>query len=215
MYKMAVIFAILVLSVFAYLQPSANTNSDEFAYADDSTVPSNSVGSYKKALQVWKSPEDINSWIAANFSYDTSRAIQLSQTRRMKNESVSIYSPSEFFETKTGVCVDLSRFSVETLREINPYSEPKYLMIEFEPIQIKGDTFRLHWLVSFRLNGNVYFFSDSNRPSHIAGPYNDISAFVGEYEQYRGRKIVAFRELYSYKKQRRTKAVKREATTKP
>ncbi len=88
-------------------------------------------------------------------------------------------------------------------------------MVEFEPIQIKGDTFRLHWLVSFRLNGKVYFFSDSNRPGHIAGPYNDLSAFVDEYEQHRGRKIVAFRELDSYKKQRRTKAMKREATMKP
>jgi hypothetical protein len=215
MYKLVILFAFLVLSVYAYVLHTANPYSDEHAYAEDSTVPSNSASSYEKALQVWKSPEDINGWIAANFSYDAARAIRLSETRRTKNESVSIYSPSTFFETKTGVCVDLSRFSVETLRQIDPHSDPKYLMIEFEPIQIRGDTFRLHWLVSFRLNGKAYFFSDSKRPGYIAGPYNNTQAFVDEYEQYRSQKIVAFRELDSYRKQRGTKAKKRQATMKP
>ncbi|UCE51930.1 MAG: hypothetical protein JSV31_22125 [Desulfobacterales bacterium] len=215
MYKLVILLAFLALSVCAYILHTANPYSDELEYAEDSTVPVKSASSYKKALQTWKSPEDINDWITANFSYDTARAIRLSETQRTKNESVSIYSPSKFFETKTGVCVDLSRFSVETLRKINPHSDPKYLMIEFDPIQIGGDTFRLHWLVSFRRNGKAYFFSDSKRPGHIAGPYNYTQTFVDEYEQYRGRKIISFRELESYQKQRRTKAMKRQAKKKP
>ena len=179
-------------------------------YTQDSIAPIKSPSSYEKALQVWKSPEDINGWIAANFSYDPARAIRLSETQRTKNESFSIYNPFKFFETRNGVCVDLAGFSVETLRIIDPHSDPKYLKIEFDPIQIRGDTFRLHWLVSFKRDGKTYFFSDSKRPGHIAGPYNDRQAFVDEYEQYRGRKIVAFQELESYQKQQRTKAVKRK-----
>jgi hypothetical protein len=76
-------------------------------------------------------------------------------------------------------------------------------MIESDPMQIKGNTLRLHWLVSFKRAGRIYFFSDTRRPGHIAGPYNDTQAFINEYERYRGRKIVAFRELASYQKQRR------------
>jgi len=154
-------------------------------------------------------------WTSKHFSYDTARAIRLSETQRTKNERFSIYSPSEFFDTKAGVCVDLSRFGVETLRRIDPCSDPKYLMIEFNPIQIKGSTLRLHWLVSFKRDGKTYFFADSKRPGHIAGPYNDTQTFINEYEQYRGRKIVAFQELASYQKQRRTQALKQQAPEKP
>ena len=74
-----------------------------------------------------------------------------------------IYNPSEFFDTKTGVCVDLARFGVETLRRIDPSSDPQYLMIEFEPIYLKGNMLRLHWLVRFKRDGKIYFFADSKR----------------------------------------------------
>jgi hypothetical protein len=215
MYRLIVLLAFLALSACDCVPHTANLYPDKLKYTEDSTVPVKGASSYEKALQVWKSPEDINGWIAANFSYDTDRAIRLSESRRRKNESVSIYSPSGFFEAKTGVCVDLSRFSVETLRRIDPHSDPKYLMIEFDPDQIRGDTFRLHWLVSFRRDGKAYFFSDSKRPGHIAGPYYETQAFVDEYEQYRSRKIIGFWELESYQKQRRVRAMKRQATNKP
>ena len=132
-----------------------------------------------------------------------------------KYTRLSNYHPGEFCKTKTGVCVDLSRFGVETLKSIDPQSDPKYLMIEFDPIQIKGNTLRLHWLVSFKRDGKIYFFADSNRPGRIAGPYNDTKAFISEYEQYRGRKIIAFRELASYQKQRRIQARQLQLPQKP
>jgi hypothetical protein len=186
------------------------TPSDEPEYARDPTVGFKAAASYEQALQVWKSPEDINGWIAANFSYDRERALRLSETQRAKNMRISIHTPSEFFNAKTGVCVDLSRFGVETLRRIDPSSDPKYLMIEFDPVQIKGNLLRLHWLVSFKREGKIYIFADSKRPGHIAGPYQDMQTFITEYEQYRRRKIVAFRELGSYEKQKRTQTPKQQ-----
>jgi hypothetical protein len=74
---------------------------------------------------------------------------------------------------------------------------------------------RLHWLVSFRRGGKIHMFADSKRPGHIAGPYQNMQAFITEYEQYRGRKIVAFRELDSYEKQRRTQAQKQQHQKNP
>ncbi len=210
MHKMLVLFALFFLGGLVNLIHSAGPSSDEPEYARDPTVVFKAAVSYEQALQVWKTPEDINGWIAANFSYDTARALRLSETQRAKNERISIHDPSEFFDIKTGVCVDLSRFGVETLRRIDPLSDPKYLMIEFDPLQIKGNMLRLHWLVSFKRDGKTYIFADSKRPGHIAGPHKDLQAFITEYEQYRGRKIVAFRELDSYEKQRRTQAQKQQ-----
>ncbi len=215
MFKVLVLSLLFFLSGFANFLHSAAPSSDEPEYSRDSTVVFTAAGSYEQALQVWKTPEDINGWIAANFSYDRARALRLSETQRAKNERISIHAPSEFFETKSGVCVDLSRFGVETLRRIDPNSDPKYLMIEFDPIQIKGNLLRLHWLVSFRRYGKIYFFADSKRPGHIAGPYNDVQAFITEYEKYRQRKIVAFRELDSYEKQRPTRAQKQQRQNSP
>jgi hypothetical protein len=87
-------------------------------------------------------------------------------------------------------------------------------MIEFDPIEIAGNTLRRHWLVSFKRDGKSYFFADSKRPGHIAGPYKDAREFIHEYAQYRGRKIVAFREVESYQKQRRTHGLKLQAPEK-
>ena len=206
-----VLLTLLFLAGYGNLLHSAEPSSDTPDYSRDSTVSFKAAESYERALQVWKTAEDISAWIAANFSYDMARAVQLSETQRRKNAGFSIYTPSEFFDTKTGVCVDLSRFGVETLRGIDPQSDPKYLMIEFGPIQITGNILRLHWLVSFRRDGKIYFFADSKRPGHIAGPYDDPQEFIKDYEKYRGRKIVAFRELKSYQKQQRTKSTKVQA----
>jgi hypothetical protein len=215
MHKVLVLFALFFLGGLVNLLHSALPSSDEPEYARDSTVVFKAAKLYEQALRVWKTPEDINGWIAANFSYDRARALRLSETQRAKNGRISIHAPSEFFDTKTGVCVDLSRFGVETLRQIDPLSDPKYLMIEFDPIQIKGNMLRLHWLVSFKRDGKIFIFADSKRPGHIAGPYNDVQAFVIEYEKYRQRKIVAFRELDSYEKQRRPQAQKQQHQKNP
>jgi hypothetical protein len=214
MLKALMLFTLLSLASYPHILHSAEFSLDAPEYTRDSTVPFKTADSYEQVLHIWKTPEDINAWIAANFSYDMARAKRLSETQRTKNEQLLIYHPFEFFKTRAGVCVDLSCFGVETLRRIDPRSDPNYLMIEFDPIQIAGNTLRFHWLVSFKRNGKTYFFADSKRPGHIAGPYNDAREFINEYAQYRGRKIVAFRELESYQKQRRFPALKLQALEK-
>jgi hypothetical protein len=215
MHNVLVWFALFFIAGYINVLHSAVSPSDAPEYPRDTTAIFKAAGSYDHALQIWKSPEDVNEWIAANFSYDMARALRLSETQKEQHERISIYDPSEFFDTKTGVCVDLSRFGVETLRRIAPNSDPQYLMIEFDPIRLKGNVLRLHWLVSFKRDGKIYFFADSKRPGHMAGPYNDAQEFIRKYEQYRGRKIVAFRELESYQKQRKTQALKLQAPKKP
>jgi len=205
-YRVLLLFVGLFASGCVSALDHAGPLPDEPRYTRDSTVPFETAVSYEQVLQVWKTPEEVNGWIGANFSYDAARALRLSETQRAKMKGISIYSPSEFFERKSGVCVDLSRFAVETLRKIDPNSDPKYVMIEFDPIHVKGNTLRLHWLVRFKRDGKTYFFSDSIRPGHIAGPYDDTEAFISEYEKFRGRKIIAFRELESCKKQWRNRA---------
>ena len=199
------VLALLVLTCGGTLH-AASPASDEPEHAPDSTVPFKTAGSYEEAVRVWKTPEDVNAWIAANVAYDAPRALRLSETQRGAGEGIAIYAPAEFFARKTGVCVDLSRFGVETLRRIVPGSDPRYLMIEFDPIEIRGQTLRLHWLARFKREGKLYFFADSKRPGHIAGPYEDARAFIADYQRYRERTVVAFRELDSYEKQRRTRA---------
>jgi len=166
------------------------------------------AASYQEALQVWRTPEDVNAWIGAKFIYDMSRALALSETQRSKSGQLSIHQPHAFFASPSGVCVDLSRFAVETLRYIAPEVKPNYLMIEFAPVDIAGSTLRLHWLVSFKREGKYYVFADSKRPGHIAGPYTSTAEFIDEYAKYRRGQIIAFQELESYHRKQRTLATK-------
>jgi hypothetical protein len=164
--------------------------------------------SYDEALRIWKTPEDNAAWSAARFTYDTDRALQLSETERRKGADPTIPAPADLFERPTGTCLDLARFGLETLQRIDPQSRPRYLMVEFEPLQLQGRTLRRHWLVSFRRGDGVYVFADSKRPWLVAGPYNSVDAFIREYERFRGRNIVRFYETDSYRRQlRQTRTV--------
>lgn len=214
MFKCLLLLILFFLTGFAGLVHSADSVSDAPESPRDTTAVFKAADSYEQALQVWKTPEDISAWVSANFSYDAERAMRLSETQRAKNNDFPITTPSQFFATKRGVCVDLSRFGVETLKSIDPKYDPKYLLIEFAPVQVAGNTLRLHWLASFRREGRLFFFGDSERPGHIAGPYRDADEFIREYEQYRGRKILAFREVDSYQKKQAARARKLSASEK-
>jgi len=165
--------------------------------------------SYPQALQTWRTPEDVNAWNGARFRYDASRAMLLSETQRNRSGPLPILPVQEFFAAPSGVCVDLARLTVETLRQTNPGLNASYLMVEFSPVTVGGNTLRRHWLASFTRDGLHYFLGDSKRPGHIAGPYVSTQAFVAEYSAYRHRPVVAFHERETYQRLQRTMASRR------
>ena len=171
-------------------------------------APAMPARSYAEALRSWQSAADVNDWIGARFEYDMARALQLSETQRRQHGRMAIVDPEAFYAEPRGVCVDLARFAVETLRVVQPEAGARYVMIEFDPVAIAGNTLRRHWVVSFRSDGKYYFFADSKRPGHVAGPYESTQEFMTEYARYRGRNIVSFAEAESYERRARTLAVK-------
>jgi hypothetical protein len=173
------------------------------------------AASYGETLKLWRSPEEVNAWIGARFEYDMSRALQLSETQRQANGRMPIHAPEAFFAAPKGVCVDLSRFAVETLRTIAPEARAAYVMIEFDPASISGNTLRRHWVATFERDGKRYFFADSKRPGHMAGPYGSTQEFIDEYARYRGRRIVSFREAESFERRARTPAAKQSRDARP
>ena len=160
---------------------------------------------YAEALAAWRSADDVNAWIGARFEYDTARAVRLSETQRQANGRMAIHAPANFYATPKGVCVDLSRFGVETLASIAPESRPRYVMIEFDPVTIAGNALRRHWVAAFEREGKLYFFADSKRPGHIAGPYDTVQAFIDDYARYRQRTVVGFAERSTYERTPRLK----------
>lgn len=174
-----------------------------------------SAPTYAQALKAWRTPEDVNDWIGANFEYDMARAMRLSESQRGRSGRVAIPAPQDFFLAPRGICVDLARFGVETLRAIDPAASPTYLMIEFAPVAIAGNTLRLHWVTLYRQAGSYYVFADSKRPGHRAGPYASVAHYIEEYARYRGREIVAWRERETYERQVRTRATRQERADRP
>jgi len=164
---------------------------------------------YADAARHWRGAEDINAWIGAHFEYDRARALELSEGARAgRPQAAAIVDPEAFFAAPRGVCVDLSHFAVSTLRQIEPASQAAHLMIEFEPVLVQGRWLRRHWMASFRRDGAYWFFADSKRPGHLAGPYDTLEQFLAEYARYRARPILSHRLLPTYERQLRTKAAR-------
>jgi hypothetical protein len=200
---------VALVAVGAGLAHAADPRSDA---PEDRVVPAvapPSPPSYDAALARWRRAEDVNAWIGAHFAYDADRALRLSETQRASTR-LAIHRPADFYAEPSGVCVDLARFGVETLRAIDAASKPVYLMIEFAPLEVAGNVLRRHWLAGFERDGMRWYFADSKRPGHLAGPYPDAATFVAAYARYRGREVVAFAERESYERTMRTKAARRE-----
>lgn len=163
---------------------------------------------YDEAVREWSSSDAINAWIGSSFRYDRGRALALSETTRAANVSTAVIEPEAFFAHPRGVCIDLARFAVSTLRRVDPQSRGAYLMIEFEPVEVAGQVLRRHWLATFERGGKRYFFADSKRPGHMAGPYDSVDAFIVEYGAYRGRPIVSYKVLEGYERRIRKRSAK-------
>ena len=170
------------------------------------------TANYEMLLEKWNSPEQVSAWIGENFRYDRDRAAMLSNSRKENGARPEIYDASKLFEKKSGICVDLSRFCVDTLKDVCPQSDPKYVKIEFEPVEFKGNVFRFHWVTSFKRDGKIFIMADSKRPGKIVGPYESLEDFSVEYERFRSRKIIEVRELDSFRKTMKKKAKKRSKT---
>jgi len=199
----------LCLPAWSAMPTAADPASDAPEYRVAGSHEVKDAPSYAEALTLWRSAEDLNAWIGAKFHYDGARAMQLSETQRRASGPIAIHAPERFFVSPSGVCVDLARFAVETLKSIEQSARPAYLMIEFEPVAIGGNVLRRHWIAVFEREGQRYFFGDSKRPGHLAGPYASTEDFIAEYARYRGRRIVSFSERESYQRRVRAMAVRR------
>jgi hypothetical protein len=171
------------------------------AFATDgaASTPSDAheLRSYADAVRHWRRAEDLSAWAARRFRFDAERVLLFSSTQRRVGPAPAVAEPEQFFAEPAGICLDLARFAVETLRRIDPAAQARYLMVEFEPVVVDGHTLRLHWIASFRRDGQLFFFADSDRPGHIAGPYAGAQNFIADYEVFRGRPVVRHLELDS------------------
>lgn len=193
--------------------PEAADNSSDapdprYAVAAAATA---APASHAAALATWQRPEDIAAWIGANFRYDGQRALQLSESQRALGGAPRIHEAGAFFERPLGICVDLARFGVETLNAVMPSARARYLMIEFNPATVRGQVLRRHWVTLFDGPQGLWVMADSRRPGHLAGPYRSTDEFVQAYAAYRGRDIVAHRELHSFARKSRLR-VRAQAT---
>lgn len=203
--SLAAVFAMVACAnAQTVADPASDAPESRPAIASGMKLPT----SYPEALRTWRNVEDVNAWIGARFEYDFHRAARLSETQRAQKGRVEIHRPEAFFAQPSGICVDLARFAVETLRAVAPETRPRYLMIEFDPVVIKGNTLRRHWVTQVERDGGLYFFADSKRPGHVSGPYASAEAYIQEYSRYRGRPIVSHRALESYERRMKARAEK-------
>lgn len=205
----------LVLTVFltelkaqlvsGQLKKLSDAPNDSTTYKSDTP----NLIAYETALKQWKTVAEVNKWIKENFRYEIERAKQLAENSA-EREKTGIYSPAEFYQIKKGVCLDLSRFAVETTNLIDTSKHVQYLMIEFEPIIIDSSIIKKHWVAIYQDAPGFYIFADSKRPGHIGGPYKNVNDFIVDYQTFRDRKIVSWKVLASYQKKKMEKMMQQK-----
>lgn len=177
--------------------------------------------SYDDALASWTTPEDIMCWARDEFRYDLERALDLAEDSPIRADA-EIYTPRETFDARSGTCVDLCRFAVDTLRAIDPATPVNYLMIEFEPVRIADRTLRRHWLAVYEHPLGLVGFADTKYPGELGEPHRSLAALVADYEVRRERRVLGFELRTTFLKQlktrrrraaTRTAQVSREGTT--
>ncbi|MFN8344248.1 MAG: transglutaminase-like domain-containing protein [Spirosomataceae bacterium] len=192
---------------------SADEAARKLSDAPEVTAPPTSQkeapADYTSALHRWKTIAEINQWIKEHFCYEPERAKKLAENSP-ERETTDIYTPEEFYQLKKGVCLDLSRFAVETANRIDSSKHIQYLMIEFEPLILDGSILKKHWVAIYRESAGFYIFADSKRPGHVSGPYGSPEAFIIDYQTFRGRKIVDWKVLLSYQKKKAVKTQRQE-----
>jgi len=148
-------------------------------------------------------------WVRDEFQYDLERALDLADDSPV-SAAAEIYTPRETFDARSGTCVDLCRFAVDTLRAIDPATPANYLMIEFEPLRIADRTLRRHWLAVGEYPLGLVVFADTKYPGEVSDPYPSLAVFVADYEVRRGRRVLGFELRTTFLKQLKRK--KRSAT---
>lgn len=198
--------SVLYLSMVSITSIAQSTDeqmrlSDAPANADQQGVLP--TRSYQEALVSWDHVDSVNHWIGKHFGYDMSRALKLGEGSDQRSQT-PILTPEEFYENPNGVCLDLSRFAVETLRQISQDYDANYLMIEFEPLEIKGAVLRKHWITVYKDANDLFnFTADSKFPGRKYEGYKDVDLFIKEYELLRERKITNYKVVPSYKKNKK------------
>ena len=168
---------------------------------------------YDDALADWTTPEDIMRWVRDEFRYDLDRALDLAEDSPVRADT-AIYTPPETFDSRSGTCVDLCRFAVETLRDIDPETTVNYLMIEFEPVRIADRTLRRHWLAVYEHPLGLISFADTKYPGEFSDPHPSLAGLVANYEMRRGRRVLGFELRTTFLKQLKQQKRRAAAQTK-
>lgn len=193
-------------------RPKFGLNSQCLALSDAPLIPGSQKPSattdprtYDEALANWKTPQDIMRWAREEFQYDLERAFHLAEDNLIPADP-EIYTPRETFQTRSGTCVDLCRFAVETLRTIDPAVPVSYLMIEFEPVRIANRTLRRHWLAVYENPLGFVAFADTKYPGELSDPNPSLAGLVANYEVRRGRRVLGFALRTTFLKEKKRRA---------
>jgi hypothetical protein len=216
-FKRIIILSLHLLSAVCFTKLHAQVLSEQLKKLSDApndllvhqSNASEGISSYEASVKQWTTITDVNNWMKQNFHYEINRAKHLAENSSTR-EKTGIYSPAELYQIKKGVCIDLSRFAVETINIIDTSKHVQYLLIEFEPIMIDSSIIKKHWTAIYQDVLGYYIIADSKRPGHVAGPYQNVDDFISEYQTFRNRKILSWKILPSYEKRKKKKTLQQK-----
>lgn len=134
-------------------------------------------GAYRDSVSTWQSHEDVGRWLEDHFVFDNSR--QKTIQRRLKSQGPSgllVRSPEKLFTEKKGYCADSANFVLNSLNEIDPAYNPRWVFVKNAAGRPN------HWVTAFDYEGKLYVMDYGagkkwKAMNGLHGPYDSLSEY--------------------------------------
>ena len=137
---------------------------------------------YGTTLATWTSYQDVADWLRSHFKFDHGRLnLILQRTRQNGPSGLLARSAGATFQTKSGYCTDSAAFAIQSLNQIHPGYNARYIFIKNRFGQPH------HWVAGFMVDGKIMVLdygasAEWAGMNGVHGPYDSLE----QYAQYIG-----------------------------
>ncbi len=129
--------------------------------------------SYDETVSRWKTHQDLETWMAKDFSFDAERF------RRFEGTLPPPRTPEETFKLKSGIYIDAAVFAKTTLNRIDPSYQARIVVLLIP----SGANY---YVCSFKKRGKL-FMMDYGTPHTsmvgVHGPFNSLEEYKAFFEK--------------------------------
>lgn len=134
--------------------------------------------SYAATVAHWNSYTDVAEWLRGNFKFDHGRLNSILQRTRQNGPAGLLARSAEgTFNQKSGYCTDAAAFAIQSLNQLRPDYNARYIFIKNRFGQPH------HWVAGFMTEGKIMVIdygaaAEWGGMNGVHGPYDSLDQYA-------------------------------------